>query len=333
MGDISVYDKAVWLKYELKNYSRKKFAKKELSDKKINILCGQKGLDIPEINRIIGGAVHDNLPFWAGRMGYTEMNLIRQFVEHRMIPQIDHRETALHELCKLSGFFPCDLELGERYVDLVLEDSPGIDLQGYWHLYMEDYMHAIYQKNTMIARIAWLAPWKACDHPAAVPWSAQLKGKKVLVVHPFEQSIRNQYEKHREDIFSNRPDHHDILPEFELKTIKAVQTLAGTKDSRFKDWFEALGWMKEECRKVDFDVAVIGCGAYGFNLAAEIKRMGKTVIHLGGAKQVLLGIRATRWESTGHKEEMEKYMNSYWVRPLAEERLSNSKEVEEGCYW
>ncbi len=333
MGNISVYDKAIWLKYELKNYCRKKFAKKTLSDKKVNILCGQKGLEISEINRIIGSAVHDNLPFWAGRMGYTEMNLIRQFVEHRMIPQIDHRKAALQELCKFSGFFPCDMGLGERYVDLVLEDSPGIDLQGYWHLYMEDYMHDIYQKNTRIARIAWLEPWKAFDDLAVMPWSAQLKGKKVLVVHPFEQSIRSQYEKHREDIFSNRPEYRDILPEFELKTIKAVQTLGGAKDDRFRDWFEALDWMKAECRKVDFDVAIIGCGAYGFNLSAEIKRMGKTVIHLGGATQVLFGIKGKRWEAPSHREEMEKYMNSYWVRPLEEEKIGNSKEIEEGCYW
>lgn len=333
MGDISVYDKAVWLRYELKNYCRKKFTKEASSEKKKNILCGERGLEIPEINQIIGGAVRDNLPFWAGRMGYTEMNLIRQFIEHRMIPQIDHRETALQELCRFSGFFPHDLELGERYVDLALKDCTGIDLQGYWHLYMEDYMHDVYQKNTLITHIECLEPWKACDNILVRPWSALLKGKKVLVVHPFEQSIRSQYEKHREDIFSNRPEYRDILPEFELKTIKAVQTLGGAKDDRFRDWFEALDWMKAECHKVDFDVAIIGCGAYGFNLAAEIKRMGKTVIHLGGATQVLFGIKGKRWETSTYREEMEKYMNSYWVRPLEEEKIENSENIEEGCYW
>lgn len=333
MDHISLYDKAVWLKYELKNYSIANFTKKPLSYKKDQICCGKPVLNISDTNKIIGNAISDKASFWAGRMGFIEMNMVRQVLEHRMIPLIDHRESALSQLCKNAGFFPYDLELGERYVDLVLEDCTGIDLQGYWHLYMEDYLHDVYQKSTMISHISWIKPWPACEVQGARPWSAFLEGKKVLVIHPFEKSIRSQYEKHRKDIFSNRPEYRDILPEFELKTIKAVQTLGGTKDSRFKNWFEALDWMKEECRKIDFDVAVIGCGAYGFHLAAEIKRMGKTVIHLGGATQVLFGIRGKRWESPELKEEMEKYMNAHWVRPLEEEKPSNSNEIEGGCYW
>lgn len=167
----------------------------------------------------------------------------------------------------------------------------------------------------------------------AGPWSARLKGKKVLVIHPFERSIRMQYEKNREKLFSNKPEQADILPEFELKTIKAVQTIAGERDDRFKDWFEALDWMKSECHKMDFDVAIIGCGAYGFNLAAEIKRMGKIVIHLGGVTQILFGIKGKRWENGGCGKEMNQYMNSYWVRPLEEEKPKGSNEVEGGCYW
>lgn len=142
-----------------------------------------------------------------------------------------------------------------------------------------------------------------------------------------------QYEKNREKLFSNKPEQADILPEFELKTIKAVQTIAGERDDRFKDWFEALDWMKSECHKMDFDVAIIGCGAYGFNLAAEIKRMGKIVIHLGGVTQILFGIKGKRWENGGCGKEMNQYMNSYWVRPLEEEKPKGSNEVEGGCYW
>ena len=115
-------------------------------------------------------------------------------------------------------------------------------------------------------------------------------GKKVLVIHPFEDSIKKQYEKNRTHIFERIYDADDILPEFELITLKAVQTLAGEHDSRFATWFEALNWMIEQCKKIEFDVAIIGCGAYGFPLAAELKRMGKTAIHLGGATQIVFGI-------------------------------------------
>ncbi|MBD5468176.1 MAG: hypothetical protein HDR21_08525 [Lachnospiraceae bacterium] len=333
MSDVSMHDKAVWLKYEIKNYLRVKFSKEPLSDKQQNTCCGKRVLDIPATNRIIGDALAGGEPFWAGRMGQTEMNMLRQVMEHRMIPRIDHREAALKQLCRNAGFFPYDMEYAERYTDLVLKDCTDIDMQGYWHLYMEDYMHDVYQRDTMITRLSWLEPWRACADKEVRPWSSRLKGKKVLVVHPFEKSIRTQYEKNREKIFSNKPEQSDILPEFELKTLKAVQTIAGTKDQRFRDWFEALEWMKSECHKIDFDVAIVGCGAYGYHLAAEIKRMGKQAIHLGGATQFLFGIMGKRWEAPGYREMTEKFLNSFWVRPSEEEKPNNSVAVEEGCYW
>lgn len=322
--------KAIWLKYELKNYFMVKFKKNQY---KKQICCGKPVLGAIDTNRIIGDAISNHAPFWAGRMGHTEMNMLRQVIYHRMISGIDRRESALTQLCKNAGFFPCDLECGERYVDLVLNDCSGIDLQGYWHLYMEDYLHDVYQKDTLISHLGWLEPWVACNVQGAKPWSSFLEGKKVLVIHPFERSIRMQYEINREKIFSNKPEQSEILPEFELKTIKAVQTIAGERDNRFKDWFEALDWMKSECHKNDFDVAIIGCGAYGFNLAAEIKRMGKTVIHLGGVTQILFGIKGKRWETPEYRKTMDRYMNPYWVRPLEEETPKLSNEIETGCYW
>lgn len=43
---------------------------------------------------------------------------------------------------------------------------------------------------------------------------------KVLVIHPFEDTIKSQYQK-REKLFPGT----DILPEFELKTLKAVREI------------------------------------------------------------------------------------------------------------
>ena len=60
-----------------------------------------------------------------------------------------------------------------------------------------------------------------------------LKGKRVLVIHPFDDTIQKQYLR-RETLF----DDPNILPEFELHTIKAVQTIVGTKDERFETWFD-----------------------------------------------------------------------------------------------
>jgi hypothetical protein len=83
-----------------------------------------------------------------------------------------------------------------------------------------------------------------------IPWTKSLTDKRVLVIHPFTQSIEAQYRK-RELLFKD-----DLLPAFELKTIKAVQSIAGEK-TRFNDWFEALDSMKEKMDSTDYDVALM----------------------------------------------------------------------------
>lgn len=102
-----------------------------------------------------------------------------------------------------------------------------------------------------------------------LPWTLALKGKRVLVVHPFAESIKSQSCR-RNLIFKNQ----NIWPEYNLITLCAVQSNAGNNVS-FRDWFEALKWMEDEIAKIDFDICILGCGAYGLPLAATIKRMGK----------------------------------------------------------
>ena len=93
------------------------------------------------------------------------------------------------------------------------------------------------------------------------------------------------------------------LPSFDLKTVKAVQSIAGNKTA-FKDWFDALDYMKSQIDSIDYDVCLIGAGAYGFPLAAHVKRSGKKAIHIGGSLQLLFGIRGKRWEKDDYHENL-----------------------------
>lgn len=298
------------------------------------IVAGRILLSVEQTNKLIGEAILAGEPYWAGRFGGTEMNMVYAVLAHRFHPERDERLEGVKKLCDLSGFFPCDLELAEQFVDLLLKDCTEIDLEGKWRRYMEDYLYAVYQRNTKLSQIFHLEPWNMYQYrnTKIKPWSAALKGKKVLVIHPFVETIQKQYYDNREKIFNKIYASEDILPQFELKTLKAVQTLAGEQDGRFRTWFDALDWMKGECHRIDFDVAVIGCGAYGYPLAAEIKRMGKIAIHLGGATQILFGIIGARWEAENPRF-CKEVVNEYWVRPKASEKIQNAQSVEAGCYW
>lgn len=268
-------------------------------------------------NEIIYHAILEGKPFAASRFGSTELSIMtnREGRENgRHVKCDDNR------ICALSGFFPNDKTAIDQFCVEMKRVIPDIDLLASWYLPMEEYFVARYMPKTQISGLVCVEPYAF-----ARPWSAALKGKKVLVIHPFAQSIISQYER-REKIYPGT----DILPQFDLKVIKAVQTIAGEKDERFEDWFEALSYMKEEMRQTDFDVAIIGCGAYGMPLAAEAKRMGKISVHMGGATQLLFGIMGNRWQNNGT---IMKFYNECWVRPDVAEVPEKSEIVEGSCYW
>lgn len=236
------------------------------------------------------------------------------------------------ELCTNAGFFPYvtspkeQYYWGKKFLDIMLEATANCDVFGTWngHLGFEEYFIKTTKKELpLFVGYSFFEP----HINAETPFTYALKDRDVLVIHPFAQTIQEQYKK-REKLFKNPK----VLPSFNLKTFKAIQTINGQKDDRFANWFEALDWMSEEIAKIDFDIALIACGAYGFPLASRIKNMGKIAIHCGGVLQLLFGIKGKRWEvempSVG-----EALFNEYWVRPNAQETIKDNQNIENGCYW
>lgn len=235
-----------------------------------------------------------------------------------------------NQMQKWSGFFPPTIENLIKFSQMMIDDTKQLDYLGSWG-YSEEKMRIFFPTNMKSTLLRYLEPFWT-----DTPWTRALVGKRVLVVHPFNADIENQYKNNRKKLFDNP----NILPEFHLETIKAVQSLGGESNG-FKDWFEALSWMKSEIDKRDYDICLLGCGAYGFPLAAHCKRMGKKAIHLGGALQLLFGIKGKRWEDPnyGVKEWGIPYgsysdlMNEHWIRPGQNTQNSHTKNVEGGCYW
>lgn len=231
-------------------------------------------------------------------------------------------EKAMHTLYTNAGFFPMDIEYGKRFAHLVYQDMQQIDILGSY-VDQEDYFSQELSGCIKVNLEGYYAPFLWNN-----PWTMELANKKVLVVHPFAESILRQYER-RKKLFENP----QVLPEFrELTVIKAVQSIAGNGgNTEFCDWFEALAHMEREMDKRDYDVALIGCGAYGMNLAAHAKRRGKIAVHLAGWTQMLFGIYGNRWIKDQPK--YRKYINENWIRPSLSERPTGVDIVENACYW
>jgi len=281
-------------------------------------------------NKLIYDLLVDDNPCMIGRFGSTEMLCL---VNYLGVQQNNQKwtnyikqttlawwweESALNQLNKWSGFFPATVANVERFCELMISDMENLDILGSWLKEEDFFRHKLTHAKQIVLED--LEPFFCVN-----PWTAALEGKKVLVVHPFAETIERQYER-RNLIFKE-----NLLPNFSLKTIKAVQSAAG-EQPLFDDWFQALESMKKQIDNEDYDICIIGCGAYGFPLAAHVKRMGKKSIHLAGATQLLFGIKGKRWEEFVVWP-YQNLFNEYWVRPGQQEKPKNASIIEGACYW
>lgn len=77
---------------------------------------------------------------------------------------------------------------------------------------------------------------------------------------------------------------------------KAFMTHGGHNQHR--TWIETYEIMKADISKIDFDVAILGCGGYGVPLCGYIKKqLGKSAIYIGGGLQLMFGVMGGRWEN------------------------------------
>lgn len=268
-----------------------------------------------EAQERICAALESDEPIMIARFGAVEIKAVLYGILPPPI-NICLEKYVYRHMGQNAGFFPVNDLMLERFKDLMLRDMADVDILASWRpeeIFFRKRMPEVYRIGLMD-----LQP----HENSSFLWTMALKGKKVLVVHPFAETIKNQYKQNRTRIFKTP----DILPEFEsLKTIKAVQSIAGNQTS-FANWFDALAWMEEEIDRCDFDIALIGCGAYGFPLAAYCKRIGKKAVHVGGALQLLFGIKGKRWNNLS-------LYNEYWVSPSRDESPAGLHNVEGGCYW
>lgn len=258
--------------------------------------------------------------FAATRFGGTETKTIADVLYTKAGGKFGGvSDRTLTRIMQLSGFFPADKDALNHFVDLYMDCCADIDLLGVWNILLQSYLADECVTNAELSELRMFEPYYF-EHP----WTRALEGKRVVVIHPFAGTIESQYQK-RQQLFENK----EILPEFELRCVKAVQTLAGNK-CEHETWFDALEWMYQEAMKEEFDVALIGCGAYGLPLAVKIKQAGKQAVHVGGSLQLFFGIKGNRWDN---HDVIGQLYNEAWVRPSEMEMIKKADIVEGGCYW
>lgn len=272
-------------------------------------------------------------PRAVSRLGTTENALVKYFVENQENGECVFPENLTTAIKELSGFFPLDDSLLSRFARETLEHLGEVDVMAvrseigehsFWRF--EDFFITKFARQSALIDLNALLP---LGDPSS--WTKSLKGKRVLVIHPFAETVARQFEK-RQDLF----DIPDFLPDCDLDVLPAVQSVGdNSSKTGFATWFDALDSMRAEIARRDFDIALIGAGAYGLFLASECKKQGKVGIHIGGATQLLFGILGRRWTDPNSPDSSSvlPYVNEHWTGPQASEVPAGASKVEGGCYW
>jgi hypothetical protein len=268
-------------------------------------------------------------PFAMGKVGTTELmglEYLYRWIQLPWPPAASWRRPA-RRLHDCSGLFPVRKEIYLRWAEEYRRALAQMDLLAQWQpvasylAVVEDQVLAQLAPGALRAHRNFVYP---LEPPAS--WLGDIARLRWLVVHPFEKTIRDQlanlpslgvYPEESGDDLRNRARDTRILP---------CPQFAYMVPPKHPDWFGTLAELQDRMEEIDFELALIGAGAWSLPLAVHAKNMGRKAIHLGGSLQLLFGIKGTRFDSA-------RIYNSHWVRPRPEERPANCHLMEKGAYW
>jgi hypothetical protein len=282
------------------------------------------GREVVDCSPFLEKAITEKIPFAAGKIGSVEAAGLRAFLVRKKAQAAGEKSKGYglligHWLFINAGVFPQSEKTFDRFGEVFLDAVMGCNALVCWDVAGEAEIFRAYCLRTILVKMRSLEPYFC-----ATPWSRALECKRVLVVSPFATSIEKQYD-HRNALW----DDARILPAFKLMTLRAPLS-AGLVPPESPDWFEALARMKEKMDGMDYDVALIGAGAFSLPLAVHAKRKGKVGIHMGGSLQILFGITGARWREN---PDFKPFIKESWRRPSSEETPPGFKLTENGCYW
>lgn len=275
-------------------------------------------------NLYIKSIIEQNNPFFIGRIAGCELKVAYFYQQGNLFDIVDE----LRELENNAGIYTRDNVSLAEYSKKLIESYDHCTIIAEWEQEGKVFAHTgsgqefIKKRTLNIPKIdaRALEPYYFKDN-----WMPALKGKKILIVHPFSKTLEKQI-KNFKNIFPDKSWFENCQIDFAIPPL----TLAGNHQN--KDWQEHLSPFLESLKqKSDFDIALVAAGGYGMLVADYIfKEMNKSVMYIGGALQLFFGVIGKRWFDN---KEILKMVNDDWIRPNKEDKPDNFTRVEKGCYW
>ena len=269
-------------------------------------------------------------PFLIGRNGTIELEIILKY--SYQVPILNSEKRALEIN---AGIFPVSSCLEPFCIDYI-EALKNVDViaEGWYDRFKKVEKEFLDNLNPNRVKILLrnLEPYYV---KPSLRWTQYLSGKKVAIINPFAQTCEQQTYMPK----AIWPEYTETLLPCDTTWIP-IQTyyspsLAGNNLStqwplHIKNYKDAIEYIVEKTIDSNAQVAIIGCGGMGMIIGSKLKNAGLQVIVMGGATQILFGIKGKRWNN---HEVISTFFNNAWVSPNPENIPLNYSLVEGGCYW
>ena len=287
------------------------------------------------VKSLISEALHNEKGLLIGKLGTVECNILYSLSFHKSL-EIPEEERGVLE--RNAGVFPCDIDTIMKWGKEASDSLQYADcLAAGWYEYtknQEEELFKLWGWRGKRIPLRSLEPYYIDAADSEERWTSLLTDQSVCVVSSFAATAKMQVEKGEERVWSCVKGGlwGDRVKWNWVQTGYAPSLAlgrAGWEESP-EDWSEAVAWVVDEVMKTNARIVLIGCGGLGMIIGARLKQKGKICIVLGGATQVLFGIKGRRWEK---HSVISKFWNSEWVWPSLEETPGGANSVEDSCYW
>lgn len=264
-----------------------------------------------------------------GRNGTIELTTLLYYRKHGTF-YMDHLDT----LERNAGVFPKDQAILKRWVHEYLEANRICEIiaAGWYKPLEKQEFEMLENENKGAYSCVPLRSLEPYYLEKEKRWTQLLAGRRVCVVSSFTDTIQKQLEQ-RHMIWGENAE--SILPtttSFSFVQTGYAPVLAQGRGewSSCSTWKDAVDQMEKAVHRNNPEIVLIGCGGLGLPLAQRLKKAGKVTIVLGGAIQVLFGIKGDRWKNHSI---ISRFWNPYWVYPSIHETPKGAHGVENACYW
>lgn len=283
----------------------------------------------------INKKIKENVPFIIPRIAGVENNLViavKLMRHNNTVATQKYCIQLLHHMSYNAGVHFSNFESIMQYSSLYLKAFINCELLCSWDLQGEYIKHVFHSHNEMMKLFQektkiWAFTLDIFHYIYSNPWTQSLRGKRILIVSPFETSMKNQL-PHLNKIYDNV----DLFPECTFVFIKPPMTQGSEESLDFQIELSNF-YLHLDKLKNDYDIALVSSGGYGNIICNYIyENHNKSAIYVGGVLQMFFGILGERWVRERH-DIITLYHNKYWIRPDKTERPRGYTAIEESCYW